>query len=145
MVELEAAPEVQVLGDAVLIRGLAALETYRILGPSVARTAAVDAIAPNPRVRLIMAGVKAAAETVAAQRKSDIADTSDVRDQPSTAQLRTGEVIGLADVARMLGLGERQARRRATELGGWRTSPRSPWKFDRGLVTTYMNAGGTTR
>jgi len=143
-VRLEAPPDVQVLGSAAVISGRAAVDTYRVLAEGIRVVRTRDGITPPRSLQLALAALKVAAIAAQVGNGSDTADRTDVRDSGPAASLRTGEVIGLVDVARMLRLSERQARRRAGELGGWKRHPRAPWQFDRGLVATYINAAGGT-
>ena len=135
VVRLDDSPDVQVLGDAVVIRGRAVLDGYRILAEGVRAVRVRDAIEAPEHIRQLLAGFKLAGERAAAQ--PDTSDISDVRDRPRPRPLRTGELIGIAEVARMCGVGDRQARRLAESLGG--TKPRGVWIFDRGLVNAYLN------
>lgn len=41
--------------------------------------------------------------------------------------MNRGPVVGIATLAAALGCSERQARRVAPDLGGYRSSPRGPW------------------
>jgi hypothetical protein len=139
-VQLEPSPEVQCLGDAVVIRGMAALDVYRLLTEGIAAVRRRDAIEPNDRLLRTVAALKAAS----LQASSASTDIADVRRSATPAMLRTGKALGLEEVARMLGVGPRHARRLAPTLGGVRVATRGrPWRFDEGLVRAYIESEGT--
>lgn len=136
-----ASPDVQLLGDAAVFRGAAALDVYRVLLEGVRLAQQRDAIGPSPRLQLAIAVLKSAALDARAAA-ADMSDMTDVRgSRTSASSVMSGEVLGIEEVARMCGVGHRQARRLASDLGGWRTS--KGWKFDRGLVQTYLDTEGT--
>lgn len=130
------APEVQLVGDAVQIRGRAALDAYRVLAEGVGTVRRRDGIEPPPGLRVLLAALKSSA-AAAARASSDVPDIADVRRQESEASLRSGELIGSAEAAEMCGLGERQLRRLAGKLGGRKSHNR--WVFDKGLVEAYLD------
>lgn len=134
-VEIPRAPEVQLVGDTVQIRGRAALDAYRVLAEGIGTVRRRDGIEPPPGLRVLLAALKLAAD--AARVSSDVADIADVRRQASPASLRSGELIGIAEVAELCGVGERQVRRKVSELGGWKNHNR--WVFDSGLVRAYLD------
>ena len=136
-VQLDPGPEVQLHGDVVMLRGAAALDAYRLVTEGIRLTGHRDGIAPSPRLLQIVAALKAAAPA----SSSATAEIAELRKGPTATSLRSGEVIGIEEVARMFGVGLRQARHLAPSLGGWRTAGRGrPWAFDRGLVQAYINA-----
>lgn len=138
VVELEAAPLSQLLGDAAVLRGAAAVEAYRLLIAGVRQVTARDGIQPHPVLLQMLATVKAAA-ALAAPRAADIADIADVRDRPHVPASGPRQQITIEEVAAMCGVGSRQARRLAPSLGG--TKSRSGrWVFDRQLVEAYLAA-----
>lgn len=129
------APEVQLVGDAVQIRGRAAIDAYRVLAEGIGVVRRRDAIEPNPGLLILLAALKTSADV--ARASADVADIADVRQQKSRASLRSGELIGIAKAAELCGLSERQVRRLAGEMGGRKAHNR--WVFDKGLVEAYLD------
>jgi hypothetical protein len=131
---------VQLLGDAAILRGDAALDAYRVMTEGIDLVCRRDGIAPSSRLVQTVAALKAAA--LASQiARADTADIADVRDERTPRSfLRSGERVGVEEVARLLGVGHRQARRLAPSLGGRKTT--RGWVFDLGLVQAYIDAEG---
>jgi hypothetical protein len=139
-VQLDPTPDVQVLGDALVLRGHALLEMYRAATEGIQVSRQRNCIEPSRSLQKAIAGAKAASSVGRRQRSADMGDIADVRARPTLAALRTGERIGVEEVARMCGVGHRQARRLAPSLGGTKT--RKGWIFDRGLVQAYIDSEG---
>ena len=139
-VRLDPSPEVQILGDAAVLRGAAALDAYRVMCEGIALVLRRDGIPPSRRLEQTVAALKAAA-TTSRITSADTSDIADVRKQATSAQsVKTGEQVGIEEVARMCGVGTRQARRLAPELGGHKTS--KGWRCDRGMVQRYIEMEG---
>jgi hypothetical protein len=136
MVAIPLSPEVQLLGDTAAIRGAAAIDAYRLMSEGIRVVRQRDGIEPSPRLLLTVAALKAAAQ---ASLAADIADIADVREKPTSAPLRSGELVGVEEVARMFGIGHRQARRLAPSLGGHKKRS-GVWVFDLGLVRAYIES-----
>ncbi len=142
-VTVSTGPDVQLIGGSgALIQGAAALDAYRVMVEGIARVRQRDCIEPSPRLMETVAALKAAAD--AARTSSASSEIAELRRRAPSAPLRSGEVIGIEEVARMCNVGQRQARHLAPSLGGWRTAGRGrPWRFDLGLVQAYIDAEGT--
>ena len=143
-VTVDRGPDVQLLGGEVAaIQGAAALDAYRLMVEGIAVVRRRDGIEPPPRLMQTVAVLKAAADA-ARTASSEMAEIAELRRGPTAKSLRSGEVIGVEEVSRMLGVGARQTTHLAPSLGGWRTSGRGrPWRFDRGLVQAYIDTEGT--
>jgi len=137
-VEVPASPPVQVLGDAVMIRGAAAIDAYRFMTEGIESVRRRDGIEPPPRLLLTVAGLKAAA-IAARSNVADIADIPDVRGGATSRTLRNGQLVGVDEVAGLFGIGLRQARRLGPSLGGWKKRS-GEWVFDLGLVKAYIES-----
>lgn len=124
--EIPQAPPVQLLGDAAVTRGEAAVEAYRLMVRGVAAVERQDGIAPNPRVRQMLAVFAEAARMSACP-------VTDVRTEPASATCATGTRVGTREAADLMGISERQVRRRAEELGG--LNIRGRWTYDKTAVT----------
>lgn len=139
-IELERAPDVQLLGGSVaVISGAAAIDAYRLVTEGIALVRRRDGIEPSTRLLRTVAALKAAAE---AARATDTADIADVRTSLTSASLRNGTQVGVAEAADLVGVGARQIRRLAPNLGGVKT--RSGWRFDTGLLAAYLETEGRT-
>lgn len=139
-VELPRSPDIQLLGgEVVLLQGVAAVDAYILVARGIKITEGVDGIAAPPRLMQLLAALKAAADA-AGRSRPDVADIADVRQPSSSGTLRTGERVGVEEVAQMCNVGVRQARRLAPSLGGVKTT--RGWQFDRGLVQVYLDAQG---
>ncbi len=144
VVRLDRAPDVELLGAAVLVQGRTTLDVYRILGEGIEFCRRRDGIQPHPRLLQALAAFRAAAAAAVDERgRPDTEDMPDVRGSGAGPQLRNGELIGITEAAQICGVGERQARRRAAELGG--TKQHGRWVFDRGLVQAYLDTNDTWR
>ncbi|MCH1867080.1 hypothetical protein [Nocardioides sp. CFH 31398] len=72
--------------------------------------------------------VAAAAAQAAAEVGADMRTSSDVRASPTSAVSVTREVVGVREVARLFGVGDRQARRIMEQAGGTKTC--NGWRID---------------
>jgi hypothetical protein len=138
VVAVMAGPDVQILGDTAAIRGAAALDAYRLISEGIGAVRRRDGIEPSARLLQTVAALKLAAEA-ARSRGPDSSDIADVRDRRTSAPLRTGELVGVGEVAGMFGIGVRQARRLAPSLGGQKKRS-GQWVFDRGIVRAYIES-----
>ena len=114
--ELPEAPPVQVRGDSVTYVGSAARDALQLmnLGLSVLEGQAQQTGVGVPQRFLL---VRFAAETAVA----DMRTLADVRESPDPAPSGTGRWVGVREAARLLNVGERQARRRVHQAGGTTT------------------------
>lgn len=127
-------PPVQLLGDAVLIRGSAVRDTLALVGMGV-QQARRDGIPPSPRVQALLAALAAAREV----QSCPPPDAADVRNVAARAESEMAREIGSRGVAEILKLSHRQVRRLAADLGG-RRSPSGGWIFNQGTVDAYKAA-----
>jgi hypothetical protein len=123
--EIPGAPPVLLLGDAVVLRGAAAVEAYRLMTKGAAAVQRQDGISPNPRVRQMLLVLEAAARMSAGP-------VTDVRKESTPATCATGTRIGTREAADLMGITERHVRRRADELGGIQS--RGRWTYDQTAV-----------
>lgn len=117
------APVVQILGDAVVIRGAAAVEASRLLSRGVAAVERQDGIRANNRVLLLLSAVAEVAGMSACP-------VSDVRNETSSARSGSGVThrIGTREAADLMEISERQVRRLASDLDG--RIHRGRWTYD---------------
>ena len=132
-------PEVQVLGDALLLRGPAVLETLTAYGVLVRQ---VKANGAQPSSRLL--GMQRGAAVAASVYRRDTSPASagplaDVR--PGTS--RPESWLRTTDVALALQVSERHARRLARTLDARRT--RGGWLYPRQAVADYRDADHDNR
>jgi hypothetical protein len=122
-------PEIEVLGDAVLIRGQALLDNYWLVRRGVEAAEVREGIAPSARV----------AGLLAAQRRALSASEVPVTElrAEGTSASSGAERIGSGEAADLMGMTERWARHLAPELGGHKVAGR--WTFDKQLVLARAN------
>lgn len=109
-------PEVELLGDAVLLRRPIVAEVRRLLALGIRDAVRRDGLRPPARALHLLATL-AAADSVRA----------DVRPLPDSPATPTVHTMTTAQAARQLGLSTRQARRLADQLGAIRTT--AGWRF----------------
>ncbi|MFY0406907.1 helix-turn-helix domain-containing protein [Solicola sp. PLA-1-18] len=129
--EIPQSPDVQVLGDAAIFRGAAALEMYRLAVMGVRYQQRTDQIEANPRVRASLAALKRAAE----QAGMSASGHADVRKEPDSPSLVMQ--LGITAAAHELDMTERHVRRLAQDgvIAG-RKVGRS-WQLDRAAVLAH--------
>lgn len=119
-------------GGQLLVRGSAVLDLVRLaeLGARVARQR--DGIEPPARIRALLEALTAEAAELPLMSADGHADVRREADRAASAAL---ELIDVAEVANMLTLSIRQARRLMPDLGG-RKVGRS-WRIDRATAAAY--------
>ena len=127
-------PEVQQLGAAVLLSGLALFDVHRFLVRGITEVKRQDGISPHPRLLHLVDAIKAAraaGEVMARNGQRDVAD-----DTHQSDWVKDRKDIGTTTAAQILGLSSRQVQRIARSLGG-RQSPSGTWIFERLAVEAY--------
>lgn len=135
-VKLEQPPDVQLLGDAAVLRGPAALDAYRLITEGIALVRRRDGIEPNPRLLVTVATLKAAA----AAGRAEVPEVRNFRETPDSTSLRGGRLVGVQEVADLLGVSDRQVRNLAGRLGGHKSRRGAPWRFDLEMVNAYRES-----
>lgn len=136
-VVVQQGPDVQLIGgSACLVQGRAAVDAYRLITAALKAERRVNGLEPSASLLELQASLKAAAGL--APRTPDIADMADVRERPTSAESVSGRQVGVEEVARLLGVGPRQARRLAPSLGGHKKRS-GAWVFDLLLVIAYRD------
>jgi hypothetical protein len=121
-------PAVQVLGDAVLLRGRAVLEVRSLVASAVRYSAARDGIPPNPRLRALKAALDEAVDHVAmfAEEPSE----------PPVANIQQDStVMSTNQVATRLGCTEQHVRRLHRDLDARKVG--RAWIFEADAVEAY--------
>jgi hypothetical protein len=131
-------PAVQVLGAAVLVQGPAVVDLHSLVVAGVRETTRRDGITPSARLSSLVSALETAARVV---RAGSAGPGTDVRHHPESAQWNPENVVDTREVAQMLDISERHARRLARTLGG-RPSRAGVWSFDRRAVQAHLDAIG---
>lgn len=126
------APAVQLLGDAVLLRGPAVIDAWYLLRLGIRETQRRDGITPGPRLRELLDALEHAAAQVRGVSARPDEDVPDQREHRSSR-----EPIGSKEAAVLLDRSPRQVRRLARTLDA-RRAPGGAWTFDRQVVTEYV-------
>lgn len=136
VVTLPQAPPVQLLGDAVVLRGPAAIDAYRLMARGVDAARREDGIQPSERLEQLLAALRASADAA-----MSAAGHADVREVPTSAVSTPGSRIGTREVADLLGLSERHVRRLAPEFNGRRHG--NTWTYETTAVEAHLIARTT--
>jgi len=129
-------PTTQVLGGAVLDQGPAVLLVLTALGV-YERSLKLNGVQPSPLLLNTQRDYAVAASVIRGQSEAVSAGPSaDVRTSPTPSELTSQEWIGTTEVAGVLGVTERHARRLAATLDARRT--RGSWLFRREAVEDYL-------
>lgn len=140
-VQPERGPDVQLLGDAVLIRGAAAVDAYRVLAKS-AGTARRDGIAPPRRLLQLLTALRAAAEAAEAAAEA-VRGTAELRRSADPARSPCDD-IGTQEAAAMIGCSTRYVRQLlATDRLRARVV-RGSWRVPVSEVVAYIDARRST-
>ncbi|MDO9378640.1 MAG: helix-turn-helix domain-containing protein [Nocardioidaceae bacterium] len=129
--EIPASPDVQVLGDAVVLRGAAALEAFRLVRQGIQYQERTDHISANPRVLGVLAALKVAAERAGMSASGH----ADVRKEPDSPSLVMQ--LGITAAAHELNMTERHVRRLARDgvIAGRKVG--QSWQLDRAAVLAH--------
>ena len=122
-------PAVQRLGAAVLLQGPALAETAYLLHLGIRYRANIDGAVASDRQRALLRVLTDTAEATLA------CGHADTHPPPGVAGSLTVGEIGTAEVARVLGITPRHARRLASDLDGRQV--KGTWLFDRHAVVAY--------
>jgi len=123
-------PAVQRLGAAALLQGPALAETAYLLHLGIRYRANIDGAVASDRQRALLRVLTDTAEATLA------CGHADTHPPPGVAGSLTVGEIGTAEVARVLGITPRHARRFAVDLDGRRV--KGTWLFDRAAVVAYV-------
>jgi len=125
--------EVQQLGPAVLLQGLALKDTRSLITRAVREIRRQDGIIAPPRLTILLEALERA---ISAEHPSPPGrtDTPDITDTPF---LDEQLLIGSSEAANILGISSRQAQRLAITLGGKRSASRC-WTYSRLEVEAYL-------
>jgi len=129
-------PTTQVLGGAVLDQGPAVLLVLTALGV-YERSLKLNGVQPSPLLLSTQRNYAVAASVIYGQSEPVSAGpSSDVRTSPTPSVLASPEWIGTSEVASVLEVTERHARRLAATLDARRI--RGSWLFHRQAVEDYL-------
>jgi hypothetical protein len=119
------APEVQVFGDAIVLRGQALRDVYRVTLRGVQAAEVKDGIAPSRRLSSVLGVMRRTIETSAVP-------VTEFRRSPEQAQSEVSERIDTEEASRLMAISTRWVRARADEFDGRKIAGR--WTYDKNLV-----------
>ncbi|MCD4525234.1 hypothetical protein [Nocardioides sp. cx-173] len=119
------APEVQVFGDALVLRGQALRDVYRVTLRGVQAAEVRDGISPSRRLSSLLDVMRRAVEASAVP-------VTEFRGGPTSAQSEVSERIDTEEASQLMKISTRWVRTRADELGGRKLAGR--WTYDKNLV-----------
>jgi len=127
------APAVQLVGErAVLLQGLAVLDTYYLLAMGL-RAVRSKGGTPAPRLDTLQALLRTAAT---AERDASQAGHDDVAPEVQGAGSPQADEVSTTEAADLLGIGRRQVQRLAHDLDGRKIG--GVWLFDRRAIQCYQ-------
>ncbi len=119
------APEIQVFGDAVVIRGQTLRDAQRLMLRGVQVAEVRDGIAPSRRLSSLLDVMRRAVETSAVP-------ATEFRSSPIPRKSEVSERIDTEEASQLMSFSTRWVRHRASELDGRKIAGR--WTYDKTLV-----------
>jgi hypothetical protein len=119
------APEVQVFGDVMVLRGDALRDVYRVTLRGVQAAEIKEGIVPSRRLSSLLDVMRRIVEASAVP-------VAEFRGGPKPGQSEVSERIDTEEASRLMNFSTRWVRIRADELGGRKIAGR--WTYDKDLV-----------
>jgi len=125
---------VEVIGPAVILQGLALLDTRALVIRGIKDVQRMDGITPHPRLLALVSAIDAA---IIAGEASDQRHPDPPRVSLEGICGEQSEIIGTRQAAQILGTSARQVQRIAASLNGYRLPSRC-WTFSKLDVQSYL-------
>jgi hypothetical protein len=119
------APEVQILGDAMVLRGQALRDAHRLILRGVQVAEVKDGIAPSRRLSSLLLVMRRAIEASAVP-------VTEFRESPKQGQSEVSKRIDTEEASQLMKVSTRWVRQLASELDGRKVAGR--WTYDKNLV-----------
>ena len=119
------APEIQVLGDAMLLRGQALRDVQRLIERGVQVAEVRDGIAPSRRLSSLLDVMRRVVSTSAVP-------VTEARQSPNSSQSGVSQRIATEEARQLMNVSPEWVRRQASELDGRKIAGR--WTYDKNLV-----------